>query len=100
MVWPGTNQVAGTSNFASSCSSRSVPTMPKSPREIMVGVAEPREMATEVLSRSKVRQTKCWGMSFSMAPHSAQGYPDQADQSDERPRSLDDRRRQIELLGQ
>src|SRR5580698_4625916 len=105
MVWPGMNQVAGIANLASSCNSRSVPTIPKSPREIIVGVVVPREMATEVLSRSKVRQTKCRGMArlpvpSSLAPQPAQGQTDQADQRDQRPGPLDDRRRQIELLGQ
>ena len=62
MVWPGMNQVEGMPNLASSASSRSVPTVPKSPREIIVGVVAPRAIDPDVLSRSKVRQTKCCGI--------------------------------------
>src|SRR5450755_3854103 len=98
MVWPGMNKVDAIPDFASSASSRSVPTMPKSPREIMVGVALPPAMEAEVLSRSKVRQTKCCGMtpilsglaSTCRAAHRAQGDADQAGQRDHRPRRLDD----------
>src|SRR5580698_3473788 len=108
MVWPGMNQVAGISNLASSCRSRSVPTMPKSPREIIVGVVVPRETAIEVLSRSKVRQTKCCGMARSSraatltrrAAHCAQRDADEPDQRDQRPRAFDDRGREIELSGE
>src|SRR5215471_16882722 len=56
------NHVLAISCARSRSSSRSVATMPKSPREIIVGVVNPRAIKPEVLSRSKVRQTKCCGM--------------------------------------
>src|SRR5215468_2445058 len=56
------NQVLAISWVRNNASRRSVATMPKSPREIIVGVASPRAIVPEVLSRSKVRQTKCGGM--------------------------------------
>src|SRR5512145_2632263 len=62
MVWPGMNQVPGSAWRRSSASSRSVATMPKSPREIQVGVELSGVSAPEVLSRSNVRQTKCLAM--------------------------------------
>src|SRR5579885_3893197 len=65
MLWPGMNQVASIPWRRSSSRIRAVPTMPKSPREIMVGVVSSRAIAPEALSRSKVRQTKCWAMALS-----------------------------------
>src|SRR6516165_4013250 len=65
MVWPGMNQVLLISWRRSSSRIRAVPTMPKSPREIMVGVVISRAMAPEALSWSKVRQTKCCFMAVS-----------------------------------
>src|ERR1700723_3340634 len=62
MVWPGVNQVVAMPCLSIRATSRSAATMPKSPREIMVGVVISRAMAGEALSKSKVRQTKCWGM--------------------------------------
>src|ERR1700728_2132508 len=62
MVWPGVNQVVAMPCLPIKATSRSAATMPKSPREIIVGVVISRAMAGEALSKSKVRQTKCWGM--------------------------------------
>src|SRR6266851_2492911 len=53
------NQVQWMLCLRISSRSRSVATIPKSPREIMVGVFSWRERNGEALSRSKVRQTKC-----------------------------------------
>src|SRR6185369_16769008 len=65
MVWPGMNQVVAISSRRSSARIRAVATMPKSPRESMVGVVSWREIALDVLSWSKVRQTKCLAMDAS-----------------------------------
>src|SRR5258706_5958167 len=71
MVWPGMNQVLWIDCSASSRTSRSVPTIPKSPREIIVGEVMSRAIAPEVLSRSKVRQTKCCAINASPTPRFA-----------------------------
>src|SRR5258707_3124473 len=71
MVGPGMNQVLWIDCSASSRTSRSVPTIPKSPREIIVGEVMSRAIAPEVLSRSKVRQTKCCAMRVSPTPRFA-----------------------------
>src|SRR5258706_5693599 len=71
MVWPGMNQVLWIDCSASSRTSRSVPTIPKSPREIIVGEVTSRTIAPEVLSRSKVRQTKCCAIKVSPTPRFA-----------------------------
>ncbi len=62
MVWPGVNQVVATPCLAISASSRSEATIPKSPREIIVGVVISRAIIGEALSKSNVRQTKCCAM--------------------------------------
>ena len=50
MVWPGMNQVVGSRCSASRARMRRVAGMPKSPREMAVGVKVLREIADEVLS--------------------------------------------------
>src|SRR6185369_1956267 len=65
MVWLAMKQVVVIASRRSSSRIRAVATMPKSPRESMVGVVSSREMAPEVLSWSKVRQTRCLAMGAS-----------------------------------
>src|ERR1700731_4447382 len=60
------NQVQWILCLRISSRSRSVATIPKSPREIMVGVFSWRERNGEALSRSKVRHTKCCAISTSL----------------------------------
>src|SRR5580692_2194671 len=53
------NHVLRIEYLCSNRNSRSVATIPKSPREIIVGEVMSRAITAEALSRSKVRHTKC-----------------------------------------
>src|SRR5882762_156521 len=66
--------------LSNSASRRSVATIPKSPREIGVGVVMPREMKGDMLSWSKVRQTMCFAMSSpSVSAAAARGAAEHAE---------------------
>src|SRR3954467_678486 len=59
MVWPGMNQVLGTSYSASRSTRRFAPTSPNSPRAIRFGDFDRRgPIHTEMASKSNVRQTE------------------------------------------